>query len=245
MLISLDYRNETVLSSIEKLWRSVAPTWAWPRRDPYQAEYSWAFDQLMASVDGSLAGKKVMDAGGGGGAFQHVVAAAGADVLNVDVIPTLHKSKFAVPTKQHCAALDATELEEGSFDGIVSVSSIEHNEWSGILNIARHLLGLLKPGAALVLTFPAGEYEQWIPEGSWPLPHQAKWPKCYFFDEACARRLVAHVADLAELKTPARWFGEEYKAIWRDQHKDMITNSRPQARYPYLSAGLVFVRRTA
>jgi SAM-dependent methyltransferase len=244
VLISLDYRNEVVLHEIERLWRSVSPSWAWYRRDPYQSEYSWAFDQLITAT-GPLAGKTVMDAGGGRGAFQHVLAGVGADVLNVDAEPKPHASTFALPTKQHCAQLDATGLAFGKFDAIVSVSSIEHNEWAAILRIARHLLELLKPGAPLVLTFPTGEQQKWIPEGAWPLPHQKSWPKCFFFDEDSARQLVEHVADLAELKVPTAWLGDAYASAWRAQHLDMVTNSPVQSRYPYLSGGLVLVRRAA
>ena len=242
MLISLDYRNEAVLAEVERLWRDVSPTWQWWPRNPYQAEYSWAVDRI-AEACGGLAGRRIMDAGGGRGALQHVLAGMGARVLNVDVEAMPQGSVLAARSEQLCADLEATGLEPGTFDGIAAVSSLEHNPPDKIHRVVRHLLTLLRPGAALVLTVPAAEVRQWIPAGGWPEPRQAGWPCCYLFDSTAAAELMRAVADLADLVEPAelgRW--QVYRKAWREQHAD-TANSPPQSRYPYLSAGLVLRRR--
>jgi SAM-dependent methyltransferase len=241
MLIPVGYRNEQVLSDVEKLWKNAHPKWNWKTPNPYQAEYSWAVDRLVEAM-GSLSTKKrkktVMDAGGGRGALQHVIAAMGASVLNVDAEASPHASKIAEPTEQLRAQLDATGLEPGSFDGIVAVSAIEHNEWKAILRIVRHLVRLLKPRAPLVLTFPCVEKRAWIPAGGWPLPRQAGWPACYLFDENAARELVAHVEDEADLDKGSVWLGDGYAEAWKKQR------AVATYEYPYLSAGLVLRRKS-
>ncbi len=241
LLIDLDYRNEAVLGEIERLWRDLSPTWQWWPRNPYQAEYSWAVDRLTEAC-GGLEGRRIMDAGGGRGALQHVLAGMGAAVLNVDVDARPQGSALAAPCDQLRADLEATGLDQGSFDGIISVSSIEHNPWEKILAVVRHLLGLLKPGAPLVLTVPAGEVRQWIPAGGWPEPHQAGWPCCYLFDAEAMAELVLAVRDLAEPVSSLGNPSEQYRTAWRVGFADMQVNSPPQSRYPYLSAGLVLRR---
>jgi SAM-dependent methyltransferase len=243
MLIRLDYRNEAVLREIERLWNAASPSWRWWPRNPYQAEYSWAFDVLEAALGGSrLAGLKVMDAGGGCGAFQHVLARAGADVLNVDVEAKAHVSGAGAPTRQLSADLEQTGLEVGSFDGIVSVSSVEHNAWEKLVRVVRHLLSLLKPGGPLVLTFPMAETRRWVPDGGWTGPGQQGWPRCYLFDQDAVKELAEKVIDLAEPCWSPLPPLLDYRSEWQRMHLDMVQNSPPQSVYPYLSGGLVLRR---
>jgi len=250
MLIPLDYANEAVLAEVEALWTAVRPAWYWPPRHPYAAEYSWALDQLHAALGADLTGLRIIDAGGGRNAVQHLLAARvgpAGEAINVDLSAEAMSPRFAAPTILR-VDLEDTGLEPGSFDAIVSVSAIEHNPWTKIVSVVRHLLGLLRPGSPLIVTVPAMEQRTWFESGGepggWPEPHQATWARCFCFDPTALRELERSVSDLGALTVPdtlPRW--QAYRRAWRAQHADMMEHIVERCRFPYLSAGFVMRKR--
>jgi len=244
MLIPLDYRNEGILRHHERIWRKVRPGWEWPARHGYTSEYSWACDHLAAYVQQPHREARVMDAGGGCGSMQHVLAECYGECVNVDVNPR-HLHPDCTPSILIQGDLEDTPmLEPGSFDGIVAISSIEHNPWDKIVRIVRNLLTLLKPGAPLVVTVPAFEVATYYAEGEWPEPHQKAWPECFNFDVDSFRELFSITNDMAMVAEPSGLpHAEIYRAQWRVIHDDMMTNSEPVSQAPYLSTGFVLRRR--
>jgi len=245
-LIPLDYRSEQVLEEHERIWAPLRPGWRWPRRHPLTAEYSWVCDRLAEHLQCRPNEARVMDAGGGQGSMQHYLAEHYRMAWNVDVDPLcIHgQTSEALLLKADLENLGSVpSLIPGTFDGIVAVSSIEHNPWRKILRIVRELLGMLREGAPLVVTVPAFEHRTYYPPGGWPDPWQA-WPECYLFDGDAFRELVQSVEDVSDLVGPAILDGEFYRREWRWLHADARENSPVECRRPYLSLGFVLRRRT-
>ncbi|MFH1569081.1 MAG: hypothetical protein ABIL09_13880, partial [Gemmatimonadota bacterium] len=121
-------------------------------------------------------------------------------------------------------------------------SAIEHNPWDKIREIVAHLLTLLKPGAPLIVTVPAGREGRWYPTGTFPgFP---KFPNVYLWDMRSLDGLAHDVADVARASEHgARGLcSDGYVGAWDAMKADM--DSFPGGhRRPYLSAGFVFERR--
>jgi len=80
---------------------------------------------------------------------------------------------------------DLSELEDESFDAIVSVSSLEHNDPSDLERVVEQLMRVLRPGGRLVATLGATGNEDWF--------HQPSQGWCY--SEATLRRIFGLSAD--------------------------------------------------
>lgn len=240
MIIPSDFRIDSILQHHERLWRNLRPSFTWPDFRPYTAEYSWACDRLATHIKVPHKEARVMDAGGGSSSMQHFLAENYGECFNVDVKPgKLHLDcKPATLIKSDLEYI--SELENSSFDGILSLSAIEHNPWEKIIAIVRNLLNLLKPEAPLVATMPASKKAHYYTRGSWPEPHQAKWPECYCFDADSFRELFAEVKDLATPAEPSKIPNTEtYQESWQV----MYDNFPQKSTYPYLSTGFVLIRR--
>ena len=240
MLILPDYRNEAVLAEIEAAWRLGRPQWSWPRRHPYQAEYSWAWDRLAEGMGRIGPDVRVVDAGGGWGAFQNVLAATGAAVWNVDIEPAALAHALARVTHRK-ADLEDTGLLAGAYDGVVAVSSIEHNAWEKVLRVVRHLVGLLRPGGVFVATVPAARERVWYPAGGWPKPYSS-YPQAYLFDGEAVAEVGRAVRELAAMECPVVTQPGAYRAEWDATMADVQANSPFAALRPYLSMGFVLRR---
>jgi len=244
MLIPLDYRVEDVLQQHAVIREKRRPGYKWPDRWPYTAEYSWACEKLATYVQQPHDKARVMDAGGGQSSMQHFLAENYGEAVNVDVKPGHHHQDCITRATLIQSDLEDTPmLDPGSFDGILSLSAIEHNDWDKILRIVRNLLSLLKPGAPLVVTVPAFEVATYYQQGEWPEPHQS-WPEQFNFDADAFRDLFAAVEDLATVAEPTDLPDTEaYREQAREFYDDIQTNSLPSARRPYLSAGFVLIRK--
>ena len=131
-----------------------------------------------------------------------------------------------------------TGIEPASFDAVISVSSIEHNSWDHILRIVDHLADLLKPGAPLFFTVPAGEKRAWYPGGEFPGHKQ--FPQVYLFDAEAFREIELVLQHRGQLTVPLL-SDTEYRKQWKEMKKDQ--ESFPGGHVmPYLSAGFAFIR---
>ncbi|MFQ5922234.1 MAG: class I SAM-dependent methyltransferase [Anaerolineales bacterium] len=61
---------------------------------------------------------------------------------------------------------DLSNLEDGAFDVVVSVSALEHNEIENIPKVGVELERVLKPGGLLLVTMSAARDEDWFHEPS-------------------------------------------------------------------------------
>jgi SAM-dependent methyltransferase len=126
-------------------------------------EYPWAFHAVP--VDAS---KRVAEVGGALAGFQWALAAAGADVTNVDPfehygaedpypgdVERLHRhlnEGFGLDVTLKRATLLESGLEPGTFDTVYSISTLEHLDPQQLHDTLIAARELLKPGGALVLT---------------------------------------------------------------------------------------------
>ncbi|MFH1571326.1 MAG: class I SAM-dependent methyltransferase [Gemmatimonadota bacterium] len=260
MLIPLDFSEgyPEVMAELADLFSARRSGWHWPqKRNLYGNEYTWTLARLFERLGPDLSGRTVMDAGGGASALQHYIARRGADVVNVSKspgqLPGRTETGAAVP-RVRCVAADLVDVDlpPASFDAIVSVSAIEHNPWDKIREIVAHLLTLLKPGAPLIVTVPAGKNGKWYPTGTFPgFP---KFPNVYLWDHVSLYHLAAWVDQGATVAQPEITYPEGslsrpfcpgcrgYEDRWDAMKADM--DSFPGGhRRPYLSAGFVFERR--
>ena len=58
------------------------------------------------------------------------------------------------------------ELDTDSFDAIVSVSALEHNDADSLKELVGELMRVLKPGGVLLATLAAAKEEDWFHEPS-------------------------------------------------------------------------------
>ena len=126
-------------------------------------EYPWAFHAVPVGP-----GSRVVEVGGALAGFQWALAAAGADVTNVDPfepygsedlypgdVESLHRQLnewFGLSVTLKRTTLADSRLEASAFDIVYSISTLEHlspEQLQSTLTAARQLL---KPGGALVLT---------------------------------------------------------------------------------------------
>ncbi len=79
--------------------------------------------------------------------------------------PFVPKSPGQVTIYQHDLA-SMPELENESFDAVVSVSALEHNDPSELPSVVDELLRVLRPGGVLLATLSAAQVEDWYHEPS-------------------------------------------------------------------------------
>lgn len=126
-------------------------------KSPYMLEYPWIIYHLP-----EIAGKKILDAGGGRGVLQIYLALKGAELHNCDRRAAHCESWVAerakrFKTKIHFknSNLMDTGYDDETFDYIVSCSSIEHNSFDDAKLVIKELGRVLKPGGSIVFTLEA------------------------------------------------------------------------------------------
>ena len=93
-----------------------------------------------------------------------LVGAARASLAGV-LRPFVPKSAGHVTIYQHDLA-SMPELENDSFDAVVSVSALEHNDLSELPSVVDELMRVLRPGGVLLATLSAAQKEDWYHEPS-------------------------------------------------------------------------------
>ncbi|HEY6397224.1 MAG TPA: class I SAM-dependent methyltransferase [Solirubrobacteraceae bacterium] len=178
--------------------------------DPDQAYFE---DQLHRSVPEfwrrmgyrpDCAGRRVLDLGCGHGAMSLELAAAGADVLGIDLNDELigwarvHVQLRPVAGRLRFLRQDVRTLAEGEFDLVVSKDSFEHIQELG--SVLAALRGRLAPGGRIWAGFsplfysPRGDHGEMGLKVPW-----AHVPSRRFVLAAAARRRGASVGSLGEL----------------------------------------------
>lgn len=124
------------------------PTQHWSRR----FEYPWAL------LNGKFKKSQwVLDAAGGDGPMQVIVAGCGANVINIDIDPSRQPPARGVLSAQ--GDLRSLTVLDGAFDRVLCVSVLEHIEAPE--TALTELWRVLKPGGRLVLTFDVASYARW------------------------------------------------------------------------------------
>jgi len=221
--------------SRDKGWRP------WPRGQCYPREYSWASQQL-----GDVHSMRLLDAGGSGSAFSAALAERGAaEVVVADRGDQGIRPFPARGVSFRLCDLQSTGLVEGSFDHVVSVSAVEHNQWSAQLDVLQHLMKLVRRGGRLVVTVPAVPTAQ----RAWHENYKG-WGAVYFWTHAAAAEASAALADLGELEVPLlgdRDYDSEWARIDAAVREAWSRDARPPwppvFKYPYQSMGLTWRRR--
>jgi len=209
---------------------------AWPGWIPghwYAREYTWLLEQA-----GDVTGLRCLDAGGALSPISAILSDRGAsEVVVVDLRPPRPypaRGRIVPMT----ADLQATGLEPGSFDLIVSPSSVRLNEWPAQERIIHHLLDLLRPGGRLLLTVPAAlatADERFIAD-------LAGRGCVYLWTHASARRMRDAVKALAILETPLLRAPQYDREVQRIE-AEMRALSPQLPGFPYQSMALAWRRR--
>ena len=206
------------------------PKWkTWPPGHCYPREYAWVLQQL-----GDVKGHRILDAGGGGSVLSAVLSDKGVkEIVVADHDPNPYTR---IRVTCHPCDIQDTQLEDASFDTVVSVSAIEHNPWDKQVAIIRHLLGLVRPGQTLLVTLPAVPTDQ----RAWHENYRG-WGCVYFWTHAAAREMCQAVSDLATLDVPLLP-DADYDAEWQRIQGDVLRATTVPWKYPYQSMVLKWRR---
>jgi 2-polyprenyl-6-hydroxyphenyl methylase / 3-demethylubiquinone-9 3-methyltransferase len=107
----------------------------------------WYLDQL-----GEPAGRLILDAGCGGGLVSRELAAAGVEVVGIDLgLGSLNAARRAVPVRFRpvLGRLESLPFADGSFDAVVAADVLEHIP--DLPGAVRELARVLRPGGRLLL----------------------------------------------------------------------------------------------
>jgi ubiquinone/menaquinone biosynthesis C-methylase UbiE len=135
-------------------------------------DYRWEHDFVLRQVANANAKPhKILDAGGGIGVLQVWLQRHGYEVHNADRDPQLVQKitainvKFGTSIQPYATDLTKLPFTANFFDGLVSVSSLEHNKPEQFAAILKEMARVLRPGGYLALTIPvaATERETWDP----------------------------------------------------------------------------------
>lgn len=135
----------------------------------YLLDLSWTVSLLPVPP-----GSTLLDAGAGNGLLQYYLARAGYNIISVDRTPVNPNPAWdafldASPGSVRRITADLSNLhmlDDQSFDAIVSISALEHNEPGNLRSCVRELLRLLKPGGVLTATLGAAPNEDWYHKSS-------------------------------------------------------------------------------
>jgi magnesium-protoporphyrin O-methyltransferase len=114
-------------------------------------------ETLLSWLPDDLRGRRILDAGCGTGALATELARRGADVLAIDLSPTLVQlARDRAPASSNCGRItftsgDMLSAEHGQFDHVVAMDSVIHYERhdmvAGIARLAE------RTGTSIVFTF--------------------------------------------------------------------------------------------
>ena len=120
------------------------------------SHYVWDYSFILSQIDTLPPLSKILDAGGGHGALQFLLARK-HKVWNMD------RNDYADEIAELCqitgtdvnfvqGELRRTEFANGFFDCIISCSALEHNPFEELKKVVAELDRTLKPGGKLVMT---------------------------------------------------------------------------------------------
>lgn len=102
-----------------------------------------------------LKGGRLLDIGCGNGAYTIAMADGFTDVVGIDIEPDRLDLFRAAPghtIEVHHMSADSTSFEDGSFDAVTAIETIEHVDDPSA--VAREVRRVLKPGGVFYLTTP-------------------------------------------------------------------------------------------
>jgi SAM-dependent methyltransferase len=125
-------------------------------------EYPWVYERIQAAGRGL----RILDIGAGMAGMQFTLAQAGHEVHAIDpgmsakgrgwrLDPGFHarlSKAYSAPVTLWSTTMAGADLQEESFDVVLSVSTIEHFAPEDLVEFSREARRLLKPGGLLVLT---------------------------------------------------------------------------------------------
>ncbi len=82
------------------------------------------------------------------------------------LVQTLSRKAPGIVTLFHQDLSHMAELQDGSFDAVVSVSALEHNDADQLERIVNELMRVLRPGGVLLATLGAAKDQDWYHEPS-------------------------------------------------------------------------------
>lgn len=132
-----------------------------PNNDTRAFEYPWAFEALELTK-----GLHVLEIGGGLSGFQFVLARSGCRVTNVDPgeeaaglawpldisLFALLNRRFRTDVMLRKCFLEEAQLQDATFDRVVSISVVEHIPREKTHTLLEHVRRVLKPGGLFVMT---------------------------------------------------------------------------------------------
>jgi len=116
----------------------------------------------LRSIDLMPAGKVFRSNFRGGASFSNIITRQTRDLVGV---ASIRRSPGKV-TIYNQDLKNLADIADNSFDAIVAVSALEHNQPEGLSQVVTELLRVLKPGAPLLATLTAGYPEDWWHEPS-------------------------------------------------------------------------------
>lgn len=113
----------------------------------------------LKSIDGKVAGRRLLDLGCGNGSITNVLAAHGYDVVGVEPSTegiAIARETYPTLELHRASAYEDLAAIHGEFDIVVSVEVVEH--LYDPRRFAANVYGLLKPGGFAVITTPYHGY---------------------------------------------------------------------------------------
>lgn len=146
---------------------------------------------------GSLAGKSLLDAGFGNGAFAAAFAEEGAVVSGIEVNPVLldiakeHLKKSNLAADLRLYDGHAFPFESGVFDYVYSTSVLEHVDDAG--EFLQEISRVLKPGGRVYLSFPNRLAPKETHTGVWFLSYVPRSVAELFLTRVLKRNSIAEL----------------------------------------------------
>lgn len=115
----------------------------------------------VRSAFGDLAGKRLLEVGSGRGLLLHRLQQAGARAVGIDANP--EATRASVAANSVTASAHDLPFDDASFDGIVSVHTIEH--LPKIDDALAEMVRVVRPGGRILVIYPAEPVQ-----GIWAVP---------------------------------------------------------------------------
>ncbi len=245
------------LDRLKSTWEDlgrVDPLWA-VLTDPDRRHGGWAVDEFLATgaepvdevlrlldEEGLSLGERVLDFGCGAGRLSNALAAHAKDVVGIDIAQSMIDKANAInqhPDRVSFVAYDGHRMpfDDESFDGVVSLISIQHSPPVVQLACLVELQRVVRPGGVLVFQIPTRPGKP--PE----LPTEAMRARIELVtvpnpvgvgQPAPVRALVTNVSDHVWpagrlIRLGNHWYADGMPARWNDGRTDLTHDLAPGA----------------